>query len=37
LVVVYRPLDKEGFIITAYPTKDVDRLYRRRRIVWRRR
>ena len=37
LAVVYRPLDREGFIITAYPTKAVNKLYRRRRIVWRRR
>ena len=35
LVVVYRPLNGEGFIITAYPTKKVERLRRRRRLVWR--
>ncbi len=35
LVVVYRPLNREGFIITAYPTKDVEKLEKRRRVVWR--
>ena len=35
LVVVYRPLNRKGFIITAYPTKDVGRLEKRRKVVWR--
>ena len=31
-VVVYRPLNREGFIITAYPTKDIKRLLERRAV-----
>ncbi|MDJ0271826.1 MAG: hypothetical protein QXN23_03795 [Candidatus Caldarchaeum sp.] len=36
LVVVYRTLNGEGFIITAYPTKKMERLRNRRRLVWKR-
>ena len=35
LVVVYRAENKKGFIITAFPTKRVDRLYKSREVVWR--
>lgn len=33
LVVVYRELEKEGFIITAFLTKKIDRILRRG-ILW---
>ena len=35
LVVAYKPLNREGFIITAYPTKKVERIEKRRRVIWR--
>lgn len=35
LVVVYRTINEKGFIITAFPTKRLDRLYMSREVVWR--
>ncbi len=36
LVVVFRTEDGKGFIITVFPTKRVERLYRSREVIWRR-
>jgi len=37
LVAVYRVRGGEGFIITVYPTSDVDKAARRKVVVWRQR
>lgn len=36
LVVVYKPLNEEAYIITAYPTTELVRLEKRRKVIWRR-
>jgi len=37
LVVIYRAKDDKGLIITAFPTKKVERLQRSREVIWRQR